>query len=67
MYYLFKKLDDKSPHSRRIPIFGLALCFALAYIAEEYFGIADITGAFVAGIILCNIKDCVLAYILLKQ
>ena len=57
IYYIFKKLDDKRPHSRRIPIFGLALCFALAYIAEEYFGIADITGAFVAGIILCNIKD----------
>lgn len=57
IYYVFKILDDKRPHSRRIPIFGLALCFALAYIAEEYFGIADITGAFVAGIILCNIKD----------
>lgn len=57
IYYIFKKLDDKRPHSRRIPIFGLALCFAMAYIAEEYFGIADITGAFVAGIVLCNIKD----------
>lgn len=57
IYYLFKLLDAKRPHSRRIPIFGLALCFALAYIAEKYFGIADITGAFVAGIILCSIKD----------
>lgn len=56
-YYIFKYLDKKNPHSRRIPIFGLALCFSLAYIAEEYFGIADITGAFVAGIILCSIKD----------
>lgn len=56
-YYIFKKLDKVRPHSRRIPIFGLALCFSLAYIAEKYFGIADITGAFVAGIILCNIKD----------
>lgn len=57
IYYVFKLLDSKRPHSRRIPIFGLALCFAMAYIAEKYFGIADITGAFVAGIILCNIKD----------
>lgn len=56
-YYLFKFLDSKTPHSRRIPIFGLALCFAMAYMAEKYFGIADITGAFVAGIILCSIKD----------
>ena len=57
IYYIFKFIDTKSPHSGRIPIFGLALCFAMAYIAEKYFGIADITGAFVAGIILCNIKD----------
>lgn len=29
----------------------------MAYIAEKYFGIADITGAYVAGIILCSIRD----------
>ncbi len=56
-YFVFRYLDKRNPHSRRIPIFGLALCFLLAYIAEKYFGIADITGAFVAGIILCSIKD----------
>ncbi len=56
-YFVFRYLDKRNPHSRRIPIFGLALCFSLAYIAEKYFGIADITGAFVAGIILCSIKD----------
>ena len=56
-YFVFRYLDKRNPHSRRIPIFGLALWFSLAYIAEKYFGIADITGAFVAGIILCSIKD----------
>lgn len=56
-YKIFKIVDAKYPHTRRIPIAGLALCFAMAYIAEEYFGIADITGAYVAGIILCSIKD----------
>lgn len=56
-YHVFKALDDRYPHTRRIPIFGLVLCLALAYVAETYFGIADITGAYVAGIILCNIKD----------
>lgn len=56
-YFIFRYLDKRNPHSRRIPIFGLALCFSLAFIAEKYFGIADITGAFVAGIILCSIKD----------
>ncbi len=57
LYKLFKSLDNKYPHTRRIPILSLALCFAMAYIAEVYFGIADITGAYVAGIILCSIRD----------
>lgn len=56
-YKLFKLLSKKYEHTQRIPIFGLALCFAMSYIAEKFFGIADITGAFVAGIILCSIKD----------
>lgn len=56
-YKLFQFIDQKYPHTRRIPIAGLALCFAMAYIAEEMFGIADITGAYVAGIILCSISD----------
>jgi Kef-type K+ transport system membrane component KefB len=29
----------------------------MSYVAERYFGIADITGAYVAGIILCSIND----------
>ena len=56
-YHIFKWMDKRYPHTRRIPILGLALCFAMSYIAEEYFGIADITGAYVAGIILCSIQD----------
>lgn len=53
----FKWLDNRNPHTQRIPIFGFVLCFALAYIAEKYFGIADITGAYVAGIVLCSLDD----------
>lgn len=56
-YKLFQLIDRKYPHTRRIPIAGLALCFAMAYTAEDLFGIADITGAYVAGIILCSISD----------
>ena len=56
-YKIFKKVDKRYPHTRRIPIAGLAFCLAMAYIAEKYFGIADITGAYVAGIILCSIRD----------
>lgn len=57
MYKLFKLMDFRYPHTRRIPILGLAICFIFAYVAEVYFGIADITGAYVAGIILCSLKD----------
>ncbi|MBR1703187.1 MAG: cation:proton antiporter [Lachnospiraceae bacterium] len=57
IFKLFSIFDERYPHTRRIPILGLALCFFLSYIAEKYFGIADITGAYVAGIILCSIKD----------
>ncbi|MBD5395962.1 MAG: cation:proton antiporter [Lachnospiraceae bacterium] len=56
-YKVFKYVDKRYPHTRRIPIAGLAYCFLMSYIAERYFGIADITGAYVAGIILCSIND----------
>lgn len=57
LYLFFKWLDKRNPRTRRIPIFSLALCFIFAYCAEEFFGIADITGAYVAGIVLCSIQD----------
>lgn len=56
-YKIFKVVDKRYPHTRRIPIAGVAYCLILSYVAERYFGIADITGAYVAGIILCSIKD----------
>lgn len=57
IYQIFKKIDQAYPHTRRVPILGLGLCLMMAYLAEAYFGITDITGAFVAGIILCNLPD----------
>lgn len=57
IYKVFKAVDKRYPHQRRIPIMGLCLCFALAYLAEVWFGIADITGAYVAGLILCSLHD----------
>lgn len=56
-YKAFVWLDKRYPHTRRIPIAGLALCFGLSYIADRYFGVADITGAYVAGVILCSLDD----------
>ena len=56
-YKLFKFYDERHAHTRRIPIIAITLCFIMAYVAEKYFGIADITGAYIAGIILCNVRD----------
>ena len=57
VYRVFAWLDTRYEHTRRITIASLAYCLAMAYIAEKYFGIADITGAYVAGIVLCNLAD----------
>jgi len=57
IYKLFKIYDRKHRHTRRIPIIGLALCFAMSYVAEKFFGVADITGAYIAGVILSSLKD----------
>ena len=57
IYKVFRFSDKMWPHTRRIPIMGLAICLGMAYVAERFFGIADITGAYVAGIILCSVHD----------
>ena len=57
VYRVFVWLDTRYEHTRRITIASLAYCLAMAYVAEKYFGIADITGAYVAGIVLCNLAD----------
>lgn len=39
---------------RRFVIVAFVLCLLLAFCAEEFFGVADITGAFIAGLIISN-------------
>ena len=52
-YKVFKYwLDRDSKHKKRYVVAAFAFCLFLAYISEEYFGVADITGAFIAGLIL---------------
>ena len=51
-----KVFVEEQDEKRRTPIICVALCFILSYISEEYFGIADITGAYFAGLMLCTMK-----------
>lgn len=39
---------------RRFVVTSFAFCLILSYIAEHYFGVSDITGAFVAGLVVSN-------------
>ena len=43
---------------RRFVVISFVFCLILAFLAEEWFGVADITGAFIAGLILSN-TSCV--------
>ncbi len=57
LYQVMKRLDERYPHTRRIPIISISIAFLLSYAADRYFGVADITGAFLAGVILSSLKD----------
>ena len=57
VYRIFKWYDNRHPHSHRIPIYGLGVALIFAYCTERFFGIADITGAYIAGVIFCNLND----------
>lgn len=52
---LFLYVSEEHWHSRRVAVWALAFCLIMAYCAEELFGVADITGAYFAGLILCNV------------
>lgn len=53
----FKLLVKIYPHKRRTSIFAFAACFLFAYAAEQFFGIAAITGAYMAGLMLSGLGD----------
>lgn len=58
LHYLLKAYLKKHPeHHRRIPIFGFAICFLFAYAGEKWFGVADITGAYIAGLIMSTLTE----------
>lgn len=52
---MFKWMDKRYPRTHRIPVFSLVVCFFYSWLAEEIFGVADITGAFLAGIVLSTV------------
>lgn len=54
---IFKNLEEKYPHKRRTGIFALAMCLFYAFFAEKLFGIAAITGAYMAGLMLSGLSD----------
>lgn len=47
-----KEMKTHNTDLRRFVIFSFVFCLLLSYAAEKFFGVADITGAFIAGLIL---------------
>lgn len=54
---VFVWLSNRYPHHRLIPIFSLSVCFFFSFASEKWFSVADITGAFVAGLVLSGTKE----------
>ena len=56
-YKLYKNWVDKANKEKhRHTIVAFVFCLLMAYIAEDIFGVADITGAFIAGLIISNVQ-----------
>ncbi len=54
-YKFFKKWTSQHKKDRRrFVIIAFVFCLLLSFIAERFFGVADITGAFIAGLIISN-------------
>ncbi|WP_317854162.1 cation:proton antiporter [Chakrabartyella piscis] len=54
LYSWWSELAHRELH--RHVVFAFAFCLLMAYCAEELFGVADITGAFIAGLVLSGTK-----------
>lgn len=55
IHYTFKFIGRRYNHKRRLPVFSLAICFFFAYMAVK-FDMSDVTGAYVAGLFISNLK-----------
>lgn len=54
---IFKHITNVHPHTRRESIFAIAMCLLYGYIAEKFFGVASITGGYMAGLMLSGLAD----------
>ena len=54
----------KGQNLHRYPILAFVLCLLMAWCAEEFFGVSDIIGAFIAGLVISSTKKS--SYILSK-
>lgn len=52
-----KPFLDKIRDKRRFSIYIMAILLIVAFVTEEFFGIADITGAYLFGLSLSNLKS----------
>ena len=66
IYLIFGKwISMHNVDKRRFVIGAFVICLLMSFSAEQFFGVADITGAFVAGLVLSRRFD-IISYMLLS-
>ncbi|EJO5349331.1 cation:proton antiporter [Clostridium botulinum] len=51
---IFNRLYKRYGNRSGISVITFSFCLIMAFVAEHFFGVADITGAFIAGVIISN-------------
>lgn len=58
IYIFFHKWVERHDYDKRRFVIGaFVICLLMSFAAEEFFGVADITGAFIAGLVLSRNKE----------
>ena len=56
-FYIFRKITlHYNKDMRRFVILAFVYCLLMSYSSEVFFGVADITGAYIAGLVISNSK-----------
>lgn len=54
LHHIFNRIYKRYGNISGISAVTFSFCLIMAFIAEHFFGVADITGAFIAGVIISN-------------
>lgn len=53
-FHAFNKYSKMHAQRRRFVLIAFSFCLVMSFVAEHFFNVADITGAFIAGLVISN-------------